>query len=182
MQLKKLTYEEIVASRPAPESSLNKPRCPVVAIADDIRSLHNIGALFRTSDGAHIEHLYLCGISGTPPRSEIRKSSLGAEESVPWSYVKDAADLIVDLKARGYQIVALEHTSDSKDFRKAKYRFPLCLIVGNEYHGIQERLVEMADLAVEIPMLGVKQSLNVSVAYGIALYEILSRWTDQNEK
>ena len=182
MNIKKLSFEEIVASRPAPETNLAKPRSPIVAIADDVRSLHNIGALFRTSDGAHIEFLFLCGISGTPPRSEIRKTSLGAEDSVPWSYIKDAAPLITDLKARGYQIVALEHTDNSADYRQADYRFPLCLIVGNEYNGIQDRLVAMADMAVEIPMLGVKQSLNVSVAYGIAVYEILSRWRDRITK
>ncbi|MBN2411291.1 RNA methyltransferase [candidate division KSB1 bacterium] len=174
--LKKLTFEEIQASRPQPEQVLKTQRTPVVAIADNIRSLHNVGALFRTSDGAFIEHLYLCGITGVPPRGEIRKTSLGAEETVPWSYEKDAASVITRLKKQGYQIVALEHTSNSRHYGDADYRFPLCLIVGNEYHGMQDHLVEMADLAIEIPMIGVKQSLNVSVAFGIALYEILQKY------
>ena len=174
--LKKLTFEEIQASRPGPEQVKQNKRNPIVVIADNIRSLHNVGALFRTSDGAFIEHLYLCGITGTPPRGEIRKTSLGAEESVPWSYEKDAASVITRLKTQDYQIVILEHTNNSDPYLEANYRFPLCLIVGNEYHGIQDHLVEMADIAIELPMLGVKQSLNVSVAFGIALYEILHKF------
>ena len=177
--LKKLTFEEIQASRPGPDLVLKTKRSPIVAIADNIRSLHNVGALFRTADGAFIEHLYLCGITGSPPRGEIRKTSLGAEESVPWSYEKNAAVVINRLKKQGYQIVALEHTSNSSHYCEADYRYPLCLIVGNEYHGMQDHLVEMADIAIEIPMLGVKQSLNVSVAFGIALYEILQKFQQQ---
>ncbi len=172
--LRKLSYEEINDARPDPQDSLNSPRNRIVVIADNIRSAHNVGALFRTSDGAHIEHLYLCGITSQPPRADIRKTSLGAEESVPWSYEPDAAKLIEKLKTEGYQIVMLEHTSDSVDYRKAGYQFPLCLVVGNEYHGIQDELVPLGDIAVEIPMLGIKQSLNVSVAYGIAVYELLT--------
>ena len=174
--LKKLTFEEIQASRPGPEQVLKTKRNPIVAVADNIRSLHNVGALFRTADGAFIEHLYLCGITGTPPRGEIRKTSLGAEETIPWSYEKDAAVVLNRLKKQGYQIVALEHTSNSGHYGDVDYRFPVCLIVGNEYHGMQDKLVEMADMAIEIPMLGVKQSLNVSVAFGIALYEILQKF------
>ena len=147
----------------------------MVVIADNIRSAHNVGALFRTSDGAHIRHLYLCGITCTPPRTDIRKTSLGAEESVPWSHEPDAAALIDRLKGEGYQVVMLEHTTDSLHYRQAEYQFPLCLVVGNEYHGIQDHLVPLGDMAVEIPMLGIKQSLNVSVAYGIAVYEILAK-------
>jgi len=149
---------------------------PVVAVLDDIRSLHNVGAIFRTADGVHLEKLYLCGITGCPPRSEIRKTSLGAEESVPWEYVKDPLHVIRELRVQGYQIVALEHTTSSSDYREASYRFPLCLIIGHEFHGIRDELVAAADLAVEIPMRGIKQSLNVAVAFGIAAYRILSQW------
>jgi tRNA G18 (ribose-2'-O)-methylase SpoU len=168
--LRKLSFDEISKGR---GRSGEKPRAPITVIADNIRSLHNVGALFRTADGANIEELVLCGISGTPPRNEIRKTSLGAEESVPWRYAEDAGEAAGELSARGYQIVVLEHTTGSQDYRSAPYRFPLCLIVGHEFHGVQEKLVGMADLAVEIPMHGVKQSLNVSVAFGIAIYGIL---------
>jgi len=173
---RKLSYEEIQARRPDTERILESPRRPISVILDNIRSLHNVGAIFRTADGVHLEKLYLCGITGTPPRNEIRKTSLGAEESIPWVYEKDAMKVVRELKARGYQIVVLEHTNGSVDYRSADYRFPLCLIIGHEYHGISDELVQAADLAIEIPMHGIKQSLNVSVAFGIAVYELMSHW------
>lgn len=169
--MRKLSFEEIQISR---DRSRPIAKIPITVVADNIRSLHNIGALFRTADGANIEKLYLCGISGTPPRNEIRKTSLGAEESVPWEYTADARTVIDTLSFKGYQIVVLEHTTQSQDYRTAPYRFPLCLIIGHEFHGVQDELVGMADLAIEIPMYGIKQSLNVSVAFGIAIYELLS--------
>lgn len=175
-KIRKLTFEEIQQSRPGIKVISQTPTMPVSVILDDIRSLHNVGAIFRTADAVHLEKLFLCGISGIPPRNEIRKTSLGAEESVPWEYVQDAAQVINDLRLKGYQIVALEHTTASIDYRRAKYRFPLCLIVGHEFKGVDDRLVAMADSAVEIPMHGIKQSLNVSVAFGVAVYEILSKW------
>lgn len=174
--IRKLSYEEIQRHRPDPQESLAKARRPISVILDNIRSLHNVGAIFRTSDGAFIEKLYLCGITGVPPRNEIRKTSLGAEETVPWEYNSEAANVIRQLRSRGYQIVALEHTDQSHHYRRAPLRFPLCLIIGHEYNGIQDHLVQMADLAIEIPMSGVKQSLNVSVAFGIAIYEIVDCW------
>jgi tRNA G18 (ribose-2'-O)-methylase SpoU len=175
--LRKLSFEEIQKARKTRGGSA---RAPITVVADNVRSLHNIGALFRTADGANIENLLLCGISGTPPRNEIRKTSLGAEESVPWRYVADAGAAVGELSSKGYQIVVLEHTTRSQDYRLASYRFPLCLVVGHEFHGIGDELIGMADLAVDIPMYGVKQSLNVSVAFGIALYEILARLKSGN--
>lgn len=176
---KKLTYEEIQSRRPQQEEILKTPTQPITVVLDNIRSLYNVGALFRTADGIHLEKLYLCGITGTPPRNEIRKTSLGAEEAVPWVYRKNTLQAIEELRAKGYQIVVLEHTDASVDYRRATYRFPLCLVVGHEFHGIQDEVVEAADLAIEIPMRGVKQSLNVSVAFGIAIYQILSYWEDK---
>jgi len=177
-KLRKLEFEEILDKRPSLEELQRIPRHPFVVLLDNIRSLHNVGAIFRTSDAVHLQHIYLCGITGRPPRDEIRKTSLGAEESVPWTFEQDAAQVIAGLRADGYQIIALEHTDHSEDYRRAKYNYPLCLIVGNEYLGVQDHLVEAADCAVEIPMHGIKQSLNVSVAFGIAAYGILTQWED----
>ncbi len=171
--IRKLEFEEIHDRQPTAEELQRMPRFPIAVIADNIRSVYNVGALFRTADGARIAHLYLCGITGTPPRDDIRKTSLGAEETVPWSYENDAAQIIKKLRARGYQIVVLEHTDKSVDYSKAELVFPVCLIIGNEYLGVQEHLIQQADLAVEIPMYGVKQSLNVSVAFGVVIYEFL---------
>jgi tRNA G18 (ribose-2'-O)-methylase SpoU len=174
--MRKLSFEEISAMRKSVSEIAKSSPFPVTVLLDNIRSLHNIGSIFRTSDGALIEKLYLCGITGTPPRNEIRKTSLGAEESVSWVYFENAVDAITELKGKNYQIIALEQTTQSIDYRRAIYQYPLCLIVGHEYNGIQEDLVKMSDMAVEIPMYGIKHSLNVSVAFGIVIYEIIQQY------
>ena len=173
--IRKLEFEEILEKRPSLEKLASTPRNSFVVLLDNIRSLHNVGAIFRTSDAVNIQHLYLCGITGRPPRDEIRKTSLGAEESVPWTYEEDALNVIKKLRQEGYQIVALEHTDKSFDYRTETYEHPICLIVGNEYLGIQEHIVNECDMAVEIPMRGIKQSLNVSVAFGVVAYELLNQ-------
>ncbi len=176
--IRKLDFAELDERRRQRESALRNQAPAAVVLLDDIRSLHNVGAIFRTADGAGFGHLYLCGITGTPPRNEIRKSSLGAEESVAWSYHPDPLPLAAELKAAGFQLVVLEQTDASIDVAAAPCRFPLCLIIGHEYTGVRDSLVELADLAVEIPMAGSKHSLNVSVAFGIAAYEISRRRDD----
>ena len=181
-KIRKLEFEEILEKRPSIEKVSSAPKHPFVVLLDNIRSLHNVGAIFRTADAVNLQHLYLCGITGWPPRDEIRKTSLGAEESVAWTYEKDAAKIITKLRQDGYQIVALEHTDKSNDYRTAIYQHPICLIIGNEYMGIQEHIVSECDMAVEIPMFGVKQSLNVSVAFGVAAYELLNHLEDKTKK
>ncbi|HOC90334.1 MAG TPA: RNA methyltransferase [bacterium] len=176
--IKKLGFAELEAERRERAGREKENPPAMTALLDDIRSLHNVGAIFRTADGAQFGHLYLCGITGTPPRNEIRKTSLGAEENVPWSFHPDPVELAGRLQAEGYQIVVLEQTDASTDFGSAAYRFPLCLIIGHEYTGVRDELVAMADLAIDIPMGGCKHSLNVSVAFGIAAYEISRRRDD----
>ena len=171
--LRKLNYEEIVAQARNLEAVKNLTKRPIIGIVDNVRSLHNVGAIFRTADGAGLEKLYLCGITGTPPRSEIRKTSLGAEDAIEWEYQKDALDVIQKLVNNDYKIVVLEHTTNSMDFQQVEYEFPLCLVVGHEHYGVSDKVVEAADLAIEIPMHGIKQSLNVAVAFGVAVYEML---------
>ena len=149
-----------------------KPR-PVSVLLDNIRSLYNVGSIFRTSDAAGIEKIYLCGITGRPPRAEIHKAALGAETVVPWEYQEDSLAVIKKLKASGYRIVVLEHTDSGKDYSTAEYSFPLCLVIGHEITGISDAVVAEADAAIEIPMAGMKQSLNVAVAYGIAIFEVI---------
>lgn len=144
----------------------------VVALLHNIRSLHNVGSIFRTSDGAGIRKLYLCGETGFPPRAEIAKTALGAEESVPWEYWMDAVECATQLKKRGIRIVGLELTPRSLDYRAFKARGPVCLVVGNEVGGLSPDLVALCDECVQIPMRGAKESLNVSVAFGIAAYAL----------
>ncbi len=174
--IRKLTFNEILAARPDGDEVKDLPRTPVVAVAENIRSMHNVGSIFRSSDGAGIRHLYLTGFTATPPRPEIEKTALGATDSVPWSYHKNAVEVVSGLKAEGYEIVVVEQTTASRPFFHTAFSFPLCLIMGNEVDGVSDELVALADKAVDIPMLGIKHSLNVSVAYGIVLYGILAKY------
>jgi len=171
--MKKLTYEEITSQRIAPWDIKQVERFPIYAILDNIRSLYNVGSIFRTADAVRLEKLYLTGITGQPPRREIDKTALGSVESVPWEYQENPIGVIESLKKKNVQIVVLEHTRESKPFWKINYQYPTCLVVGNEVFGIQEKIVELADRAVEIPMYGIKQSLNVTIAFGIVIYQML---------
>lgn len=146
-----------------------------VAVLDNIRSLHNVGAIFRTADAAGVDKLYLCGMSGTPPRPEIRKAALGAEEVVAWEYFKHTHAALQQLKSAGYFLLALESTPASVDYRRAVYQFPLALVVGHEFSGIAPEILALCDATMALPMRGVKVSLNVAVAFGVAAYEIANR-------
>ena len=174
--LKKLSDEEIKQKRQDPDELSLKRRFPVTVIAENIRSLYNVGSIFRTSDGALIEKLFLCGYTGFPPRKEISKTALGSEETVPWERCEDTLSVIKNLKSRGYYIIALEHADTEMNFFEGEFRFPLCLILGNEVDGISEETLALCDAAAEIPMYGKKQSLNVSVAYGIAVYHLINEY------
>ena len=144
----------------------------IYVLAHNIRSMHNIGSIFRTSDGAGVSKIYLTGYCACPPRAEISKTALGAEDYVPWEHYKDPVALVKKLKKEKVQIIALERTASGEDIFKFRPKHPLCLIVGNEIEGIPPELLELADKAVEIPMRGIKESLNVSVAFGVAIYTL----------
>ncbi len=150
----------------------------VVLILHNIRSAHNVGAIFRTADGAGVSHVYLSGYTPLPtdqfnrPRKDIAKTALGAELSVPWSTAKNVSSLIARLKKEGYEIVGLEQDERSVDYRSAPKKEKAALLVGNEVRGISPQLRKKCDVLIEIPMRGEKESLNVSVATGIALYAL----------
>jgi len=148
----------------------------IYTLVENVRSLFNVGAIFRTADGAGVSKIYLTGITGTPPHREIRKVALGAEESVDWEYVEDPVALVSRLKDKGVSIVVLESTQNSQPFDQVEYKFPLCLVVGHEFNGVSQEMILQADQVVSIPMLGSKISLNVSVAFGVAIYEILKAY------
>jgi len=174
--MRKLTYQEIFASRPTLAQIQDIPRNPLYCMLDNVRSLYNVGSIFRTSDAVSLKKLYLTGYTGTPPRKEIYKTALGATDAVDWEYVKDPLQVVVGLKKEKISIVALEHTSASINYDKFEYTFPFCLLLGNEVDGLSEKLIAAADAAVQIPMFGLKQSLNVSVAYGIVIYHALGQY------
>ena len=142
-------------------------------IAHNIRSLYNIGTMFRTADALGADRLFLTGYSGIPPRKEISKVALGAEESVPWQYYKSLSYLIKKLKKEGVEIIAIEQDEESVDYKKVKVKKDTAFILGNEVRGISKQLLEQCDQIAEIPMKGKKESLNVSVTAGIVLFRIL---------
>jgi tRNA G18 (ribose-2'-O)-methylase SpoU len=179
--MKKLDLEEIGQQRLTPEEARKAPRFPIYVLVDNIRSLYNIGSIFRTADAVRIEKLYLCGISGHPPRKEIDKTALGAQDTVPWEYHPNAIDILKQLRHKGIPVIALEHTRESKSYWEHKYSFPCCLVIGNEVWGIQEELLEYVDAAIEIPMFGAKHSLNASVAFGIVAYEMAGKYFQENK-
>lgn len=147
-----------------------------VVICDSLRSLYNVGSVFRIADGAGVDKIYLCGITGRPDntkaKNKISKVALGAEEVVEWEYVWQAAKPVNKLQEEGYQIVSLEQSPKSIDYNKFKPKFPIALIIGNEKSGIRKSILDLSDKIIEIPMRGQKESLNVSVAFGIAAYWI----------
>lgn len=175
MRIRKLSFEEIRSSRPTIDELEKKRRLPVSVVLENIRSLYNVGSIFRTSDGVLAEKLYLCGYTGYPPRKEIEKTALGSIGSVPWEHHPDPIEIVNGLRERDYLIVSLEHTDSSVAYTEAAYRFPLCLILGNEVEGVSENLLSITDVAIEIPMYGIKQSLNVSVAYGVVMYHMVAQ-------
>lgn len=154
------------------DTYLKMDKLPVAFMADNIRSMQNVGSLFRTADAFMIEEMILCGITGTPPHPDMSKTALGAERSVRWSYASDAVEEVQHRRRQGWKVVVLEQTTGSVELqnfipvRGEKYM----LVAGNEVQGVDQRIVEMADTVVEIPQSGTKHSLNVSVSAAIALW------------
>jgi len=173
--MKKLLHEEIAKQRltetiaAAPED-----RFPLIAILDNIRSMYNVGSIFRTSDGARIEAIYTVGYTPHPPRKEIEKTALDATRTVPFKHFKTIAEAIADCKAKGMKIAALELTGNSRSIFELKPEdFPMALVIGNEITGVSDEALQLCDEALFIPMFGAKHSLNVAVAYGIAAFECI---------
>ncbi len=164
--MKKLSHQELLARQKNQDSE----RLPFCVILNHVRSLYNVGSIFRTADGVGIEKIWLCGITGFPPDTQISKTALGAEKSVPWEYVKEARECVLKLKDQGYQIVMLEQAQTSISYVDFEPSTPLCLVLGNEIGGVDEELMKLCDAVIEIPMSGLKISLNVAVAFGIVAY------------
>lgn len=175
--MRKLTFEEIASKRATVESVGVVSPLPVTVLVESVRSLYNVGSIFRTSDAVRIQELFLTGYTPFPPRKEIEKTALGATASVPWRYVKDPLAAASSIKSSGVRLCALELSDRSVPYDSIRAAdFPLCLVVGNELTGISTPLLEQCDLAIEIPMGGIKHSLNVAVAYGVAVFELARVW------
>ncbi len=171
--MKKLTHDEISEERISLESISKANKMPVYVLLNSIRSSYNVGSIFRSSDGAMIKKLYLCGYTPHPPKKEILKTALGSQDSVDWEYVENAEDVILLLKKQKVKIIALEQTDANIPYYEISQQdFPICLVVGNEVTGVDQKLIDLCDAAIEIPQYGIKQSLNVAVAYGVSVFEL----------
>tara|TARA_B100000953_G_scaffold273961_1_gene246346 strand:- start:229 stop:762 length:534 start_codon:yes stop_codon:yes gene_type:complete len=153
-------------------------KIPLVLILDNIRSLHNIGSIFRSSDAFLIEKIYLCGITATPPHRDIQKTALGATESVSWEYSKDTCETISSLKERGVKVIAVEQVKDSISlqnfFPKKSKRY--AFVFGNEVNGVSQSIIDMCENAIEIPQEGTKHSLNISISVGLVIWNFYSKF------
>ena len=173
--MKKLSHEEIQNSKPSVEEVKTKPRTEVYLLLENIRSLHNVGAIFRTADAVLVKEVILCGITGQPPRKEISKTALGAEELVPWKYFDESEEAVEYLKAKDLEVVAVEIAKDAELYSEAKISKPVCFVLGHEVEGITDELMEHVDRAIYLPMLGRANSLNVATCCGIVLYDALRK-------
>jgi 23S rRNA (guanosine2251-2'-O)-methyltransferase len=166
-ELDRLSVEEFKSSK----------KTPVLVILDNIRSLNNIGAVFRTCDAFAIEKIYLCGITAQPPHRDIRKTALGATETVEWAYKESTLQLVEELKEKGVHVLAIEQVEGSislQDFQLTDHH-KLAIVFGNEVEGVQQAVVDACDDSLEIPQLGTKHSLNISVSAGVVLWELFKQ-------
>jgi tRNA G18 (ribose-2'-O)-methylase SpoU len=173
--MRKLENSEL--ARPSAEEFKLSSKLPLVVVLDNIRSCHNIGSVFRTSDALLVQKIYLCGITSTPPDKEIRKTALGAENTVEWEYQASTLEVVTSLKEQGYAVAAIEQVENSVSL--AEYIPPmnckLALVFGNEVKGVQQEVVDQCDFALEIPQFGTKHSFNISVSIGIVLWDLFSK-------
>lgn len=177
--MEKLSHNELVERRLTAVEAATVPRHPVVAVLNDIRSLYNVGSIFRTADAFGIERLVLCGYTPAPPRSEIAKTALGADSVVPFSVYASAVDAIQDLRAAGYHVFAAEIAHGSlQPEALGPQHYPLALVFGNELSGVSNELLACCEGAIEIPMFGTKHSLNVAVAAGVLLSTAVFRFRE----
>lgn len=155
---------------------MNQLRCPVYALLDNIRSAHNVGSMFRTADAAGLAGLFLCGITATPPRADLEKTALGAQRSVPWDYWPSTEAAVRALDQRGFTLVALECAPDAVVYDAPVAGYPVCFVVGNEVDGVSPQIQSLCHRTAMIPMHGAKESLNVSVSFGVMAYAMRASW------
>ena len=152
-------------------------KSPIIIVLDNIRSLNNIGSVFRTSDAFLVEKIYLCGITATPPHKDIHKTALGATETVTWEYAKDTLEVVEKLKAEGVKVISIEQAENAtmlNNFTPEK-NTTYALVFGNEVKGVQQTVVDASDTVIEIPQYGTKHSLNISVSCGVVIWDVFSK-------
>jgi 23S rRNA (guanosine2251-2'-O)-methyltransferase len=152
-------------------------KTPLIVVLDNVRSLNNIGSVFRTSDAFLIEKIYLCGITATPPNKDIHKTALGATESVDWEYVENTLDIIKKLKTDNVKVLSIEQAENATklDAFLPKKAEKYAIVMGNEVKGVQQEVINVSDFCIEIPQLGTKHSLNISVTTGIVIWDLFQK-------
>ena len=169
----KRVNDDIKADRPTLDEVKFIPKLPISFLLENIRSAHNVGSIFRTADGMGADKIFLCGYTCKPPQKDLSKTALGAEHAVEWEHNDSPIELAKKIKKDNIKLVLLEHTNISKSLYNLKWDFPICIVLGNEVDGVSNELIELCEEHVEIPMRGIKQSLNVATAAGIIGYEML---------
>jgi 23S rRNA (guanosine2251-2'-O)-methyltransferase len=174
--MQKIKNEEL--GRKSVEEFKQSAKLPVVLVLDNVRSLNNVGSAFRTADSFLLENLYLCGVTGTPPNAEIEKTALGATESMGWKHFKTTIEAVNDLKQNGYKVYAIEQVKNSTYLQNFQYQKneKIAIVFGNEVYGVEQEVIDSCDGSIEIPQLGTKHSLNISVSIGIIVWEVAKRY------
>ena len=170
--------DELKANRPTLEEVKFIPKLPISILVENVRSVHNVGSIFRTADGFGAEKIYLTGYTAYPPRKDLHKTALGAEDAVVWEYIEDPIKAAKKIKNNGIELVLIEQTHKSEEIYNRDWRYPLCFIIGNEVDGVSDELTSLVDRHVEVPMRGIKQSLNVSVTAGVVGYEFARYYSE----
>jgi 23S rRNA (guanosine2251-2'-O)-methyltransferase len=180
--MRKLSMEEL--NRKSVEEFKNSEKMPVVAVLENVRSAYNVGSVFRTADAFLLEAVYLCGYTAFPPHKEIKKTALGAENTVQWKHFKNASEALEDLRTLGYKIYAIEQVADSILLNAFDHPTEkIAVVFGNEVTGVEEATIKLCDGCIEIPQIGMKHSLNVSVAAGVVLWELVrDRISNKNKE
>ncbi len=174
--MQKIKNEDL--GRKSVEEFKQSEKLPVVLVLDNVRSLNNVGSAFRTADSFLLENLYLCGVTGTPPNAEIEKTALGATESMGWKHFKSTKEAVQELKQNSYKVYAIEQVEKSTYLQNFEYKKDekIAIVFGNEVYGVAQEVIDSCDGSIEIPQLGTKHSLNISVSIGIVVWEIVKRY------
>ena len=162
------------------EAFKQSQKIPLIVVLDNVRSMYNVGSVFRTSDAYRVSRIVLCGITGCPPHPEIHKTALGAEDSVDWTYCQDTLEAVAELKRQGVHVYAIEQAEGSIDLRQwsmnnEQLTSPISIVLGNEVKGVQQSVVDLCDACIELPQYGTKHSLNVATAAGIVIWELFKQ-------
>ncbi len=169
--MRKLSMSEL--NRKTPKEFKSSEKLPFVVVLENIRSAYNVGSVFRTADAFLLESIYICGYTAFPPHKEIKKTALGADETVNWQHSRDMPGVISELKGMGYRVYAIEQAENSIPLNQFSNKEKIAIIFGNEVTGVEQSTIALCDGIIEIPQLGMKHSLNVSVAAGVVLWELV---------